>query len=54
MAIDSWILLWKVTLIASVGLFAALTLVVTFGGARDIVRLVRNLREQHRKVHDER
>jgi len=46
MSIEFWIVLWKVVLIAGVALFAALAVVVTIGGARDVRNLLRNLREQ--------
>jgi hypothetical protein len=46
MSIEFWIVLWKYVLIGGVGLFAALAIVVTIGGARDIVKLLRQLREQ--------
>jgi hypothetical protein len=44
MSLDSWIVLWKTMFVSGVGLFAALSVVVTIGGARDIVRLLRDLR----------
>jgi hypothetical protein len=47
MPIDFWIALWKWVLIAGVGLFAAMALLVTIGGAWDIRSLLRTLREQH-------
>ena len=47
MPLEFWILLWKVVLIGGVGLFAALAVVVTIGGALDIRRLFRTLREEH-------
>ena len=49
MPIEFWIALWKVVLIGGVGLFAALAIVVTIGGAVDIRNLFRTLREQHDK-----
>ena len=45
MPIDFWIVLWKCVLIGGVGLFAALAVVVTIGGACDIAKLLRQLKE---------
>ncbi len=47
MPLEFWIVLWKVVFIGGVGLFAALTVVVTIGGARDIAKLLRTLRARH-------
>ena len=47
MPLEFWILLWKAVLIGGVGLFAALAVVVTIGGAVDIGRLFKTLREEH-------
>lgn len=47
MPLEFWILLWKAVLIGGVGLFAALAVVVTIGGALDIRRLFQTLREEH-------
>lgn len=47
MPLEFWILLWKAVLIGGVGLFAALAIVVTIGGALDIRQLFRTLREEH-------
>ena len=49
MPVEYWILLWKFVLIAGVGLFAMLAVVVTIGGAFDIRKLLRTLREEHAK-----
>ncbi|MDC0935779.1 hypothetical protein OAS39_05800 [Pirellulales bacterium] len=46
MPIEFWIFLWKLVLIGGVALFAALAVVVTIGGARDVRKLLRKLREQ--------
>jgi len=46
MSIESWIVLWKVVLIAGVAMFAVLAVVVTIGGARDVRKLLTTLREQ--------
>jgi len=43
MPLDFWIALWKIVLIAGVAMFGALAIVVSIGGARDIVRLLRRL-----------
>ncbi len=53
MSLEFWILLWKAVFVVGVGLFAALAVVVAFGGARDIVRLLRTLRTQRVDDHDE-
>lgn len=42
----SWELLWKVVLVAVVGLFALMAILVTVLGARDIRKLLRGLREE--------
>jgi len=47
MPLEFWIFLWKALLIVGVGMFAALALVVTIGGAFDIRQLFRTLREEH-------
>ena len=49
MPVEYWILLWKFVLIVGVGLFAMLAVVVTIGGAFDIRKLLRTLREEHAK-----
>jgi len=46
MPLEYWIVLWKAVLIGGAGLFALLTVVVTIGGAKDIVKLVRVLRSK--------
>jgi hypothetical protein len=47
MPIQFWILLWQVLLIVALGLFTALAIVVTIGGAIDIRRLLKTLRDEH-------
>ncbi len=47
MSVESWIFLWKLVLIVGVGMFAALAVVVSIGGAIDVRNLFRTLREQH-------
>ena len=49
MPIEFWICLWKIVLIGGVGLFVALAVVVTIGGAYDVRKLFRTLREEHAK-----
>ena len=44
MPLDFWIWLWKAVFVVSVGLFAALAVVVAIGGAIDVVKLIRALR----------
>ena len=50
MPLEYWILLWKIVLIGGVGLFTALAVVVTIGGALDIRRLFKTLREEHARA----
>ena len=49
MSLEFWIVLWKIVLIAGVALFAALAVVVSIGGARDIKKLFQQLRDEHLK-----
>ncbi len=53
MSLDFWILLWKVVLIGGIGLFAALAVVVSIGGARDIVKLLNSLKSQQTDTTDD-
>ena len=46
MSIDFWIVLWKGVLIGGIALFAILAVVVTIGGARDVAKLLRHLKNQ--------
>ena len=50
MDIEFWVILWKVVFIVGVGLFAILAVVVTIGGALDIGRLFKTLREEHARA----
>ncbi len=50
MPVEYWILLWKGLLIVGVSLFAVLAVVVTIGGALDIRRLFKTLREEHARA----
>jgi len=52
MSLMSWMLLWKIVLIGGIGLFAALAVVVTIGGARDVRKLFQTLREEHERRED--
>ena len=52
MTLQFWIWLWKFVLIAGVGLFATLAVVVTIGGAMDIRKLFRTLRQEHSKQRE--
>jgi len=47
MSLAFWVLLWKIVLIAGVAMFAALAVVVSIGGARDIKKLFRRLRDDN-------
>jgi hypothetical protein len=53
MSIEFWIGLWKVVLIVGIGLFAMLAVVVTIGGAIDVRKLFRTLKEQHAQQQDQ-
>ena len=53
MPLEFWIALWKAVLIGGVALFAALAVVVAIGGARDIAKLLRTLRDQRTDGNDE-
>ena len=44
----SWMLLWKIVLLFTIGCFAVMAVVVTIGGAGDIRRLFQRLREDER------
>ncbi|NLS98244.1 MAG: hypothetical protein GXX96_39445 [Planctomycetaceae bacterium] len=50
MPLEYWIFLWKVVLIGGVALFTVLAVVVTIGGALDIRRLFKTLREEHARA----
>lgn len=45
MEMESWVLLWKITIIAAIGLFAGLAVVVSIGGYFDIKELFKSLKE---------
>ena len=53
MSLNFWILLWKVVLIGGIGLFAALAVVVSIGGARDIAKLLNTLKSQQTDINDD-
>lgn len=42
----TWELIWKLVFILVLSTFAAMSIAVTFLGARDIKRLIRQLRDQ--------
>ncbi len=50
MPLEFWILLWKAVFVIAVVLFAALAVVVTVGGAFDVGRLLKTLREEHARA----
>ena len=50
MPIEFWSWLWTIMLIVGIGLFATLAVAVTIGGALDIRKLLRTLREEHAKA----
>ncbi len=41
----SWMMLWKLVLLISIGCFAIMAVIVTIGGALDIRELFRRLKE---------
>jgi hypothetical protein len=43
----SWMLLWKITFIVGVTLFAVMAVWVTIAGAKDIKRLFKRIEESH-------
>ncbi len=45
----SWMLLWKLVLLITIGCFGIMAVVVTIGGASDIRRLFRQLREDKKE-----
>ena len=45
MPLEFWIILWKVVLITGLGLFTLLAIGVTIGGARDVAKLLRQLKD---------
>jgi len=45
MSIDAWALVWKIVFFTGVSLFAVLAVLVTFGGARDVAKLIRRLKQ---------
>ena len=52
MPIEFWIGLWQVVLVAGIVLFTTLAVVVTIGGAIDVRKLFRTLKEQHAEEQD--
>jgi hypothetical protein len=48
-----WELLWKITFIAGISIFALLAVVVTIGGARDIKRLLVDLANDDSEPEEE-
>lgn len=52
MPLPYWIMLWKAVFIIGIGLFSVLAVVVTIGGARDVRKLLRSLREEHRESRE--
>ena len=47
-----WSQLWQVTLVVSLVVFAGMAVLVTIGGARDIQRLLKRLRESEQGKED--
>jgi hypothetical protein len=46
MSIETWSIIWKIVFIIGVSTFAILAILVIFGGARDITRLIQRLRKE--------
>ncbi len=45
MSIDAWALVWKIVFFTGIALFAVLAVLVTFGGAKDVAKLIRKLKQ---------
>ena len=45
MSLEAWMMLWKIVLIAGIGLFGLLAIVVSIGGFFDVAKLLKSLRE---------
>lgn len=45
MSIDAWTIVWKIVFFTGVSLFAVLAVFVIFGGARDVGKLIRKLKQ---------
>lgn len=53
MPLEYWIFLWKCVLVGGLSLFTMLAIVVTIGGARDAVKLLRQLENEAAKECDD-
>ena len=49
MSIEGWSIFWKIVFFLGVSTFAILSVLVIFGGAKDIVKLIRRLKEDARE-----
>ncbi len=45
MSIEAWALVWKIVFFTGVSLFAVLAVLVIFGGAKDVRKLIRKLKQ---------
>ena len=45
MSIESWTIFWKIVFVIGVSTFAILSVLVIFGGAKDIAKLIRRLKD---------
>ena len=45
MSINAWALVWKIVFFTGVSLFAILAVLVIFGGAKDVGKLIRKLKQ---------
>ncbi len=52
MSLEFWIMLWKIVFIVGISMFAVLAVVVSIGGARDIVKLLNTLKAQQAEGRD--
>jgi low affinity Fe/Cu permease len=44
MSIESWSIFWKIVFVIGVSMFTILSILVIFGGARDIAKLIQRLK----------
>lgn len=51
MSIESWSILWKIVFIIGVSTFAILSILVIFGGAKDIAKLIQRLKDDAEESH---
>jgi hypothetical protein len=49
MSIEGWTIFWKIVFIIGVSTFAILSVLVIFGGAKDVATLIRRLKKDARE-----